>query len=161
MTITVVGAKGGVGVTSVALSIASRNDGTYSSDDPVNVDDAKAIFGVASGADLPHGDAVSVIDAGTLDRFAATPHDGRRVLVVRNCYLSLRRAIAMAYLFDVAVVITEPDRALDAQDVASVLGLPIIELPYDTAVARAIDSGLFNVRRPESLRRLDGLMVAV
>jgi hypothetical protein len=98
-----------------------------------------------------------VVDAGCIDRadgpramLVARSH--RSLLVTRPCYLSLRRAARLALRPDGIVLVVEPGRALQASDVAAVIGAPIVaELPIDPAVSRALDAGLLLLRRPASL----------
>lgn len=79
----------------------------------------------------------------------------RSVLVTRACYLALRRAQDGPPPDDV-VLITEPGRALRAKDVQDALQARIsAELPWDPAVARAVDAGLLQARMPRSLTKLD------
>ncbi len=63
-------------------------------------------------------------------------------LVTKPCYLSLRRATTLPRPTNVFVV-NEPGRALNSNDVAHVLGVPIgAEIPYDSSISRAVDAGL-------------------
>lgn len=108
-----------------------------------------------------------VIDAGTID-----PHrldrDARArrhlldstisVLVLRPCYLALRRALDFGHRPDLVVLIEEPGRALGVSDVRDVLGVEVFPLPFDPAVARCVDAGLLGSRVPaDHARRLDAL----
>lgn len=92
-------------------------------------------------------------------RLAAIPN--RSLLVIRPCYLALRRAIEGRDTFEGVVLVTGGDRVLGKRDVESVLGIPVVcEVPLDPDVARRVDSGLFNSRLPTSLvTALDGLVV--
>jgi MinD superfamily P-loop ATPase len=104
-----------------------------------------------------------VVDAGCLtDRSCSTDAGDplvdvaaraeRSLLVVRPCYLALRRAAQMSLRPHGVVVVTEPGRALHAHDVASVVGAPVIaELPFDPAIARAVDAGLLVSRCPPQM----------
>lgn len=79
---------------------------------------------------------------------------GSSVFVTRSCYLSLRRAMRVGIDADGIVVLSEPGRALDHHDVASVLGLPVLGVvEADPAVSRALDAGTLSRRLPASLRR--------
>jgi len=76
------------------------------------------------------------------------------LLVIRPCYLALRRASVAPITPSGVVVVHEPGRALGADDVEDVLGVPVVaEVPYDPAVARAVDSGLLAQRLPRGLER--------
>ena len=78
----------------------------------------------------------------------------RSILVIRPCYLALRRAMASPLRPSEVVVIREPGRTLCRQDVESAVGAPVsVEIEADPAVARAVDSGLMAGRLPRSLER--------
>ena len=96
-----------------------------------------------------------VVDAGV----AADAHwaggQAEEIVVLRACYLALRRAGALASTARV-VVIEEPGRALRAADVEAAVGVPVWRrLMLDPAVARSVDAGLLGARLPRSLRGLD------
>lgn len=77
---------------------------------------------------------------------------GHKLLVTRPCYLALRRAVAEAPPVDGVVLVEEPERSLNRSDVEAVIGRPVVTtIPYDPAVARAVDSGLLSMRVPRSL----------
>lgn len=66
----------------------------------------------------------------------------RRVLVQRACYVALRRAQLRRPDTDAVVFVQEPGRALDARDVAAVIGAPITAtVAVDPKIGRAIDAG--------------------
>jgi hypothetical protein len=78
----------------------------------------------------------------------------RSLVVVRPCYLALRRAVMLPRLATAAIVIVEPGRPLRAVDAERALGVPVVaELTWDPAVARAVDAGLLSSRLPSSLAR--------
>lgn len=90
--------------------------------------------------------------------------EGSTFLVIRPCYLALRRVLiamgdAAVIRPDGVVLVSEHGRALDDTDVARALAVPVCAtVPVDPAVARAVDAGLITSRPPRSLRRaLDGL----
>ena len=92
---------------------------------------------------LPAGVAADVVDAADLS-----------LLVLRPCYLALRRAMGQPRRPDGLVVIGEPGRALGSDDLAEVLGAPVrAEIDLDPAVARAVDAGLLASRLPRLLER--------
>lgn len=103
---------------------------------------------------LADSDRTFVVDGGSRGlhpgiRRAAT-HD---VLVLRGCYLALRRAVQLAQAPSGIVFINEPGRALRRPEVERASGAPIIaEIPWDPVVARSIDAGLLASRLPRSLR---------
>jgi hypothetical protein len=80
------------------------------------------------------------------------PHTRRTLLVLRPCYLALRRAMHEATQADGIVLITGGGRVLTRHDVESVLGIPVVaEVPLDPDIARRVDSGLFHSRLPRTL----------
>lgn len=97
----------------------------------------------------------AVVDAGTgapdeAMRSAAT----HSLLVIRPCFLALRRAVAMAVRPTGVVLVSEPGRALSARDVEHALGVPVVaEVPVDPAIARAVDAGLLAARVPRTLQQ--------
>jgi MinD-like ATPase involved in chromosome partitioning or flagellar assembly len=97
-----------------------------------------------------------VVDCGTAERVAAAVVGGaqRSILVIRPCYLALRRAMASPLRPSEVVVVREPGRALSSQDIESAVGAPVrVEIEADPAVARAVDAGLMAGRLPRSLER--------
>jgi hypothetical protein len=64
-------------------------------------------------------------------------------VVVRNCYLSLRRNMDVAC--DGVILVREEDRALHPGDVASIFRSPIVlTIPVTTEISRRMDAGLFD-----------------
>jgi hypothetical protein len=115
--------------------------------------------GAALAVALRDGPVATVVDAGT----AATPAARAlletadvSVVVVRACYLALRRAVrapALARAAGVALV-AEPARSLGARDVADVLDRPVlVEVPVRPGIARAVDAGVLAQRMPDVLAR--------
>lgn len=105
---------------------------------------------VAAARDLaPH----VVIDAGT-----GTPPEALveladdALLVVRPCYLALRRASTEQRRPTGVVLVAEPGRALARRDVEGVVGARVRwEVPVDPAIARCVDAGLLATRVPRAL----------
>ena len=97
----------------------------------------------------------TVVDAGS--GLAAIPiieHATRSLLIIRPCYLALRRASLLTTKPHGIIVITEPGRALGVYDVESVVGAPVLaEIPFDPAIARAVDAGLLAGRVPTLLAK--------
>ncbi len=76
------------------------------------------------------------------------------LLVVRPCYVALRRALAAPLRPSGIVLVSEPGRALGPRDVEDVLGVPVrAEVTVEASVARAVDAGLLTSRLPRSLER--------
>lgn len=148
--------------------------GTLAPDTPI--DDVQAERLASACERLGDG---AVVDAGR--------HAGHRVLhecagrsltVVRPCYLGLRRALhslhppsgpRTSHLTSAgptarptveAVVVRDRERAYTSADVTRVLGVALAaEVPWDPAVARAVDSGQLLARLPTSLARPLGRLV--
>jgi MinD-like ATPase involved in chromosome partitioning or flagellar assembly len=118
-------------------------------------DSGMVIVDIGSGADPNDGAGRAVADVADA-----------ALVVLRPCYLGLRAAVADARLGSSAgvIVVEEPGRALDGDDVASVLGLPVIaRVPRRADIARAVDAGVLRDRLPAALARpaetvLDGLV---
>lgn len=76
------------------------------------------------------------------------------LLVLRPCYLGLRRALAAPVRPSGVVLVAEAGRSLGRRDVEDVLGVPVVaEVAVDDGVARAVDAGLLARRVPRSLER--------
>jgi Flp pilus assembly CpaE family ATPase len=98
--------------------------------------------------------AAVVVDAGPSSPFAFDLAAGATVslLVLRPCYLALRRALAAPVRPSAVVVIEEVGRALDPTDIEDVLGVPVrAVIPWDAAIARCVDAGLLGARLPRPL----------
>lgn len=76
------------------------------------------------------------------------------LLVVRPCFLALRRAVAAPLRPSGVVLVDEPGRSLGPSDVEAALGVPIVAVvPWDPAVARRVDAGLLGSALPRGLAR--------
>jgi len=96
-----------------------------------------------------------VVDAGVLAEGPWWASDCESVLVLRSCYLAVRRAGRVAASTRV-VLIEEPGRALNHRDIAAAIGVePWRRVSADPAVARCVDAGLLSCRLPRSLRTLE------
>ena len=161
-----VGAKGGVGTTTVTVlhALEAAANGLtvrLTATGAAGIGDLAAILGVAepapgvavqvvpgvSLADEADPDAYTVVDGGT-DTFS--DHGGPVYLVVRNDYMSLRRALAAGRTTVGVVLVTDAGRSLGRRDVADVLAWPIVaELAVTPVIACRIDAGLLvGSRRP-------------
>jgi len=106
-----------------------------------------------------------VVDAGTVPGAGADGAGGEvarvlagaatvSLLVIRPCYLALRRAVSVPLRPSGVILVDEPGRALRAHDVESILDVPVLaSVAVDPAVARAVDSGSLGVRVPARLGR--------
>lgn len=115
--------------------------------------------GAALAVALRDGPVPTIVDAGRAESPAA-----RAVLevsdvafvVVRPCYLALRRAVRGAALARTSgvVLVDEPQRALSSDDVSDVLELPVVaRIPWRATVARLVDAGALTRRLPDALAR--------
>ena len=95
-----------------------------------------------------------VVDAGPASPLAFDLAASATVslLVLRPCYLALRRALAAPVRPSAVVVIEEPKRSLDPTDIEDVLGVPVrAVVPWDASIARCVDAGLLAARLPGAL----------
>jgi hypothetical protein len=78
------------------------------------------------------------------------------IVIVRGCYLALRRAVRVAATSRAvgAVLVEEPGRALGAREIADVLGVPVLAtVTVRSSVARVVDAGVLPARMPDALVR--------
>lgn len=135
------------------LSVLPRGDRRTAHLDPATVDQLFAC--------LRADDRIVIVDAGTI--VPSDPqrgHDGlvtradRSILVIRSCYLALRRAARTDLPVDGVVLVEEPGRVLAARDVASVVGAPVAaRIRVEPQIARLVDAGLMCSRLPRSIDR--------
>lgn len=85
---------------------------------------------------------------------AVAAASGLSLLVLRPCYLALRRALAAPVRPSGVILVNEPGRTLGRHDVEAVLGVPVrAEVAWDEAVARRVDAGLLAGSLPRALER--------
>ena len=115
--------------------------------------------GAALAVGLRDG-GIAVLDAGPSRgsdqgaAFAAIEVADATLMVIRPCYLALRKAVGDPRLARSAgaILVEDPGRALDADDVAAVLGVPVVGRgPVRAEIARAIDAGVLRDRLPGPL----------
>jgi hypothetical protein len=122
--------------------------------------------GAALAVALRDGPVPAVVDCGSAAEPAAravAEVADATVVVVRGCYLALRRAVrAPALACTVgAVLVEEPGRSLARREVADVLSVPILaRVPLRDQVARAVDAGVLAARLPDVLARAAADLVA-
>jgi hypothetical protein len=115
--------------------------------------------GAALAVALRDGPVPTLVDAGTADTPAARAMlevSDATIVVLRGCYLTLRRSVRHPALERCAglVVIEEPGRAIGAKEIADVLGRPVIaRVPARDSVARAVDAGVLAHRLPDLIAR--------
>ena len=123
---------------------------------------ASAEAGAALGVALQTDPRSTVVDVGVLGRgrspalHALVEVADASVIVVRGCYLALRRAVRLDLTANAtgAVFVDEGGRALGAHDVANVLGVPVLAtVSLRATTARAIDAGVLPTRLPDALAR--------
>jgi hypothetical protein len=107
-----------------------------------------------------------VVDCGSspsATALAVAANAGLSLLVLRPCYLALRRALKAPVEASAVVLVGEPQRALQQADVEDVLGLRVrAAVPWKPAIATAVDAGLLARRLPAPLERgLRGLVEMV
>jgi len=117
--------------------------------------EAGAALAVALEADpRPAACDLGRLDAPGTHAFAEV--SGIGIVVVRGCYLGLRRAVRHPAIGDAvgAVLIDEHGRSLARPDIEDVLGVPVLAtIPARTSIARAVDAGVLPTRLPDSLAR--------
>jgi len=98
-----------------------------------------------------------VVDCGSVPtgaRLALTAAATTSLLVLRPCYLALRRAIEFPLRPSGVVLLDEVGRAIDAADVEAALGVPVRALlPVEPAIAKSVDAGTFGSRLPRRFER--------
>jgi len=180
--ITVFGARGGSGTSTIAAALALCGRSMVTTElvttEPATM---SALLGTTTPADHPadilpkltlttepSGAAeLTVVDGGTLTNPASAPRGAHelRVGVLRGpCYLGLCALLAAGERLDGIVVVAEAGRALSVRDVADVNGIDVIAVvPASAGVARAIDAGLFAIRhdRLREFRRLQRLLTGI
>jgi MinD-like ATPase involved in chromosome partitioning or flagellar assembly len=76
------------------------------------------------------------------------------LLVMRPCYLALRRAAAEPRPATGVVLVRDGHEALGPEDVTAALGVPVVAVvPVVPEVARAVDAGVLAARLPRALGR--------
>ncbi len=98
-----------------------------------------------------------VVDCGR-EPVGSLPAGATTTVVTRACYLSVRRVRGELPPGSRIVLVEEPGRALSRRDIAAALGEIDVVIPWDPAIARAVDAGMLATRVPRSLRPLRGLV---
>ncbi len=98
-----------------------------------------------------------ILDCGTQPTGAAltlVAEAPQSLLVLRPCYLALRKALEAPVRPTGVVLVSEADRSLGRRDVEDALGVPVCaSVGIDPAVARSVDAGVLSLRLPRSLER--------
>jgi MinD superfamily P-loop ATPase len=120
--------------------------------------EAGAALAVALGSDP----RPTLVDAGVLASPSVPAIDALievadvSIVVVRSCYLTLRRAVRLEATARAtgAVLLEEAGRSLAARDIADVLGIPVMAtIPVKAAISRSVDAGVLSSRIPDILAR--------
>jgi hypothetical protein len=181
-TITLIGARGGSGASTIAAALAlhtaedvptallthdptamARLLGTTGAvpapTDPFAVGPRLTV----AGLDGPKNTA-TIIDAGpAVAAGQVLPADGLHYTVVRGpCYLALATLVSLPHLRpDGVILVAEPGRSLSAADTSVILGVPVVAtVPVRSSIARLIDAGLL-AGRPSEIPGLDHLSDAL
>ena len=180
-TLTLVGARGGSGTSTVAAALALHAAGdtptSLLTHDPTAMARLLGTTGALPDPDHPFvagpgltvagldgpRDAVTIIDAGCAAAVNMLPTDGRRYAVVRGpCYLALSTLVSLPDLRpDGVILVAEPGRSLSAADTSAILGIPVVAtVPVRPSIARLIDAGLL-AGRPSEIPGLDHLSASL
>lgn len=128
---------------------------------PVALAEAGAALAVA----LRDGPVATIVDCGRASdpaTRALVEVADVSVVVVRGCYLALRRALrAPALACSTGVVLVEEkERSLSEREVSDVLDIPVLaRVPVKTAIFRAVDAGVLAARVPEAIARPASVLV--
>jgi len=102
--------------------------------------------------ELDTSNELTVVDAGSGHIPQLINNATTSLLVIRPCYLALRKAAHLSVKPHGIVLINEPGRSLGKCDVESVVGAPVlVDLPLDPTIARCVDAGLLASRIPTVL----------
>lgn len=109
---------------------------------------------IANG--IINGSDVQVVDVGLIPNYSTRrvlDESDHRLLVIRGCYLALRKAVACDIKPTGVILISEPQRSLGFRDIQDVLGVPVIgTIPFTPAISRTVDAGLLAIRMPPSMQ---------
>jgi len=107
-------------------------------------EDVRPIVADCGRIDGPDADAAVTVAASA----------NRSLLVLRPCYLALRRAIDAPIRPSGLVLLVEEGRAITGGDVEEAIGVPVLaRVRVTDTVARAVDAGLLASHLPRTLAR--------
>ncbi|MBM3670667.1 MAG: hypothetical protein FJW86_00530 [Actinobacteria bacterium] len=115
--------------------------------------------GAALAVTLRDGPVPTIVDAGAASAPAAralVEVADASVVVLRGCYLALRRAVHSPLLSRAAgiVLMEEQGRSLGPSEVRDVVDRPVLaRVPVRSPIARAVDAGVLAARLPDALSR--------
>jgi len=85
------------------------------------------------------------------------PSGAKGLLITRPCYVALMRARLLDTRPDGVILIDERGRDISARDVEISVGAPVVaKVPFDPAIARAVDRGLLAMALPGSIKNILG-----
>jgi hypothetical protein len=170
-TVTLIGARGGSGTSTVAAALALHTaeevPTALLTHDPTAMARLLGTTGAVPAPDHPFAAGprltvaglegpratVTIIDAGPAATAAhASPAAGHRYAVLRGpCYLALATLVSLPDLRpDGVILVAEPGRSLSAADASEVLGVPVVAtVPVRSSIARLLDAGLLAGRPSE------------
>jgi hypothetical protein len=87
-------------------------------------------------------------------RLAVAAGATHSLLVLRPCYLALRRAVASPVRPSGVILVEEEGRSIGRRDIEDALGVPVrAVVAHNVKIARAVDAGLLVHRLPGALQR--------
>lgn len=90
-------------------------------------------------------------------RVIVKPAQARGLLITRPCYVALMRARLLDARPDGVVLVDEPGRDISVRDIEVSIGAPVVaKVPFDPAIARAVDRGLLAMALPGSIKNILG-----
>ncbi|MEX0665035.1 MAG: hypothetical protein WD598_09755 [Acidimicrobiia bacterium] len=122
--------------------------------------------GAALAVALRDGPVPTIVDAGAASAPAAralVEVADVSVVVLRGCYLALRRAVHSPLLERAAgiVLVEEAGRSLGPSEVRDVVDRPVLaRVPVRSPIARAVDAGVLAARLPDALARPTARLLA-
>lgn len=115
--------------------------------------------GAALAVALRDGPVPTIVDAGAATAPAAralVEVADESIVVLRGCYLALRRAVHSPLLARAAgiVLVEETGRSLGPSEVRDVVDRPVLaRVPVRASIARSVDAGVLAARLPDALAR--------
>lgn len=138
----------------LAVGVAPALDVVHRGSDPDTLGAAIATerWDALAGA-LHAPEPLPVVDAGCGRPPAALIDDAAAsLLVVRPCFLTLRRITTLGVVPTGVIVVRAPGHPYGTRDIERIAGAPVVaEVPLDPVVARAVDAGLLASALPRTL----------
>ena len=110
----------------------------------LTTDDRQVIVDV--GVPGCNGESVEFLQRSLIDAAQSS------LLVTRPCYLALRRALHVGHRPTGVILVQEPHRSLERDDVEAVIGVPVVAVVgVDRSVSRGVDAGTLAANPPRLL----------